>query len=465
MRSIRRRLLYTLLGIWIMVWVAVALVALDRSGHEIGELLDAQMAQTANVLRGLTLVGPLPIPAAAPQTMSPVGHPYEFKLSFQRWQGGQLVASFGAAPQEPLAPAMGFSNQEIGGARWRVFGLPGNLPDEVIFVAQNYTIRQELIQFLTTHALQPILWSLPLTVFLIWFAVGDGLRPLKRVARDIEQRSAERLEPIDGQSVPVEIQPLTQALNGLMERLSQTLATERRFAADASHELRTPFAIIRTHAQIAQRSSNQGEHDEALQNLIRGVDRATHLIAQLLTLARLSGERRGNQFDGERRSAALTGAVMQAVVDRQAAAGAKSIALTAVVMSEEPAVVAVPATVLDILVGNLIDNAVKFTPASGRVEVAVLWGSGCSLLRVTDSGPGLPASERERVFDRFYRRAGQAGSGSGLGLSIVRRICDRYGARIELRDRQDGVGLCVEVAFPEPARLKPHTPRGIRPWG
>ena len=200
-------------------------------------------------------------------------------------------------------------------------------------------------------------------------------------------------------------------------------------------------------------------------NLIRGVDRATHLIAQLLTLARLSGERRGNQFDGERRSAALTGAVTQAVADRQAAADAKSIALTAVVMSEEPAVVAVPATVLDILVGNLIDNAVKFTPTGGRVEVAVLWGSGCSLLRVTDSGPGLPASERERVFDRFYRRAGQAESGSGLGLSIVRRICDRYGARIELRDGEDGVGLCVEVAFPEPARLKPHTPRGIRPWG
>jgi len=460
MNSIRRRLLLALLGIWVMVWVAVALISLDRSGHEIAELLDGQLAQTAHVLHELTLVGPLSVAAASPQRLSPVGHPYESKLSFQRWQGDRLVASFGAAPSQPLAPTTGFSDQSIGSARWRVFGLPGALPGEVVFVAQNYTIRQEMIQFLTIHALRPILWSLPLTVFLIWWAVSDGLRPLQRVARDIGRRSAERLEPIDGQSVPTEIRPLTEALNGLMERLNQTLAAERRFAADASHELRTPFTIVRTYAQIAQRSTAPDERRAALEQLILGVDRATHLISQLLTLARLQND----EHDVHRVTgfASLAKAATRAVTGRQAAAGARSIGLTAVLPDGDPCVVSVPATVLEVLVGNLIENGIKYTPAGGLVRVAVLWQRERLLLRVTDSGPGIPIGDRQRVFDRFYRPAGQVEPGAGLGLAIVRRLCDRYGIEISLGDGENGVGLRVDLIFPAPARVKPHSPLGLR---
>ena len=282
MKSIRRRLLIILLGSWTTVWLAVAAVTLDRSGHEVGELLDAQLAQTARVLCRITNAGNLPNLEGLPQVLTPFDHPYESKISFQLWRDGELVSAFGGAPQEPLAETLGFSDQEIGETRWRVYGLNTGVPEEMLFVAQSYAIRQELIQFLTVHALQPILWSLPLIILLIWFAVSDGLRPLSSLARDIGKRSAERLTPVDETAVPVEVRPLTNALNRLLEQLDQALSMERRFASDASHELRTPLAVIRTHAQVAYRSKDAAERAEALQDLIAGVDRATHLCSQLL---------------------------------------------------------------------------------------------------------------------------------------------------------------------------------------
>ncbi len=290
MTSIRQRLLILLLGLWSTVWLAVALITLDRSGHEVAELLDAQLAQTANVLRQITLAGNLPDLASSPQILSPLGHPYENKISFQLWRGEKVISTFGGAPEGPLAKTLGFSDQDIAHTTWRVYGLPTGQHEEILFVAQSYDIRQELIQFLTVHALKPILWSLPLTVLLIAFAVSDGLRPLRRIADDIGSRSAKRLTPIDERAVPTEIRPLTNALNGLMEQLEDALCVERRFAADASHELRTPLAAIRTYAQVAQRSKDTDERAEALDQLIRGVDRATHLVSQLLTLARLEPE-------------------------------------------------------------------------------------------------------------------------------------------------------------------------------
>jgi len=447
MNSIRRRLMLSLFGLWILVWAAVALVAFERSGHEVDELLDAQMAQTAHFLLNLGSDRAAAGTLAVPQALSTVGHPYEAKLSFQRWQGEHLVVGLGAAPSAPLAQTMGFSDQVLAGTSWRVFGLPGTRPDEILFVAQDYSIRKELVDYLTIHALQPILWSLPLSMLLIWLAVSDGLGPLYRLARSIGRRSADRLGPIDGEDVPLEIRPLTEALNGLMERLDEALATERRFAADASHELRTPFAIIRTYAQIAQRSGDPAERRQALDNLILGVDRATRLIAQLLLLARLQGESR----QAAPGVSSLAEAVSLAVAHQQAAARGRSISLTAMVPEDLYSRVPVPGEVLDTLVGNLVENGVKYTPPQGWVQVALVPERGGLLLRVTDSGPGIPPANQERVFDRFYRQPGQAQAGAGLGLAIVRRICTSYGLGIELREGAEGVGLVVEVSFPLPS--------------
>ena len=444
MTSIRRRLLMLLLGSWTTVWLAVAVITLESANHEVEELLDAQLAQTARVLCQITQAGNLPDLEGLPQVLSPLNHPYESKISFQLWRGGALISTFGGAPRGPLGETLGFSDQDIGDTKWRVYGLETGQPGETLFVAQSYAIRHELIEFLTIHALQPILWSLPLTVLLIWFAVSDGLRPLSRLAGDIGKRSAERLLPIDESNVPTEIQPLTNALNGLMNRLDQALSAERRFAADASHELRTPLAVIRTHAQIAQRCKDPAERTEALKALISGVDRATHLCSQLLVLARLDPE----AADSVHRVASLADAVAQAVADKHAAAHLKSVALTNELPEGDPCLVAIDPSALGVLISNLLDNAIKYTPEGGQVRVGVRSRGGRTALRVVDSGPGIPVLERGRVLERFYRRNGTSVPGAGLGLSIVQRICELYGAEISLRDGDDGQGLGVEVVFP-----------------
>lgn len=443
MNSIRGRLLIILLGSWTTVWLAVAVITLDRSGHEVGELLDAQLAQTARVLCRITNAGNLPNLEGLPQVLTPFDHPYESKISFQLWREGELVSAFGGAPQEPLSEVLGFSDQEIGQTRWRVYGLKTGMPEEMLFVAQSYAIRQELIHFLTVHALQPILWSLPLTVLLIWFAVADGLRPLRSLAGDIGNRSAQRLAPVDETTVPVEIRPLTNALNGLLEQLDQALSLERRFASDASHELRTPLAVIRTHAQIAYRSRDAAERAEALQGLISGVDRATHLCAQLLLLARLDPD----AADSANRAASLRDAVEQALQDKQAAGSAKSLSMACNLPKSDPSLVSVDPSALSVLVGNLLDNAIKYTPPGGCVGLSVAPRGDRILLQVTDSGPGIPATERPRVLQRFYRLNGSSVPGAGLGLSIVQRICELYGVELALLDGDNGQGLCVEVAF------------------
>ncbi|MCG6863474.1 MAG: sensor histidine kinase N-terminal domain-containing protein [Chromatiaceae bacterium] len=444
MSSIRKRLLVLLLGLWTTVWIAIALITLDRSGHEVSELLDAQLAQTAQVLLQITEADTRQDPVISPQASSPMLHPYESKIGFQLWRKGKLISSFGAAPGATLAQMPGYSDQDIGGTQWRIFGLTVGQPNEILFVGQSYSIRQELIEFLTLHALQPILWSLPLTVLLLWLAVSDGLRPLQRLARDIGGRSAERLLPVDESMVPTEVRPLTNALNRLMEQLEQALSAERRFAADASHELRTPLAVIRTHAQIAQRSKDPRERSEALEQLIQGVDRATHLVSQLLTLARLVP----SASETEPGTWSLCDTLAQVVEDKRRLARAKSIELRQIIPDADPCKVSMHPSVLGVLVRNLVANAIKYTPEGGWVRVSAETRGAQVLLRVADSGPGIPAVEKERIFERFYRPAGQSEPGAGLGLSIVQRICELHGARIRLRDGDEGFGLNAEVTFP-----------------
>ena len=284
-------------------------------------------------------------------------------------------------------------------------------------------------------------------MLLIWFAVRDGLRPLRRLAGAIGRRSAERLLPIDESNVPTEILPLTNALNGLMGQLDQALSAERRFASDASHELRTPLAVIRVHAQIAKRSEDAAERAEALEALILGVDRATHLCSQVLTLARLDPD----AAESVHRTASLTDAVAQAVEDKQAAARLKSVAVTDALPEGDLPEVVIDPSALGVLVSNLLENAIKYTPEGGRVRISAMTRGGRVALQVADSGPGIPAADRERVLERFYRRDGQSASGAGLGLSIVRRICELYGAEISLLDGENGGGLSVEVTFRSPA--------------
>jgi len=447
--SIRKRLLISLLSLWTIIWAAIGLIAVERSNHEVEELLDAEFAQLAHVLRSIAQFGDLATTGLRGHDLAEVAHPYETKISFQLWQGKRLLAALGAAPSSRLADQLGYSDQAVGEQEWRVFGLPFNAQGRVLYVAQDYSIRREMVRYLTLHALQPMLWSLPLAALLIWFAVTDGLRSLTRLARDVGERSDRRLEPIADDEAPTEVRPLVGALNELMEQLRQTLFTERRFAADAAHELRTPLAIIRAHSQIARRAQDPREAETALQNVALGIDRAARLVSQLLALSRLSCENAQGQFD----SASLSRVAKGVIDDVRGTALSKGIKLDYIAAENDACTVRAPSWSLEILLNNLIDNAIKFTAEGGRVRVGVEPIGASVRLVVSDSGPGIPAREREQVFDRFYRRPDQEQPGAGLGLSIVKRICDLYGATVHLADAdpqqldQGTRGLRVEITF------------------
>ncbi len=464
--SIRNRLLASLFGLWVTVWAAITVVTVERANHEVEELLDAELAQTANVLRSIALAGNLSNIGHVPQVLAPIGHPYEIKISFQLWDGDTLTSAFGGAPTTRLADHFGYSDTDVNGITWRVFGLPGADATEALYVAQDQTIRRELVEYLTLHALQPILWSLPIALLMVWLAVSDGLRALRRLAQEVAGRSDRHLEPISEAELPAETVPLVRALNALMEKVRQTLSTERRFAADASHELRTPLAIIRTHAQVAARADDAKQRKQALENVLHGVDRAARLITQLLSLSRLNYESAKRESD----SGSLLLAVCDVLDDRRPAAAERSIQLTDRLPTSDICTVGMPASMLDVLISNLVDNAIKFTPDGGRVSVEVTALGGDALrLSVCDTGPGIAEDQRGRVFDRFCRQSDQQQPGAGLGLSIVKRICDLHGATITLSQANRipsdtkatnadtagiGIGLRVEVVLPRVAKAR-----------
>lgn len=275
--------------------------------------------------------------------------------------------------------------------------------------------------------------------------MNAGLLPLGVVARQVQRRAPDNLAPLGERGVPREVSPLVQALNALFGRLRASFEQERRFTADAAHELRTPLAAVKTQAQVALAASSEDERRRALSKVVVGVDRATHLVEQLLLLARLDPQ------------ADLPGPVPVALHDlaascigEQAQVAADKDVTLALESGDEAVVLGNP-TLLSVLLRNLIDNAIRYAPAASEVEVSIKRNHAGATLRVTDNGLGIPEDERDRVFDRFYRVVGAVERGSGLGLSIVKRIADLHHATIHLSQGSGGRGLAVEVSFPATA--------------
>ena len=335
-------------------------------------------------------------------------------------------------------------------------------------LGQGYEVRQELAAAVASHVVAPMVFALPLLALLIWFGVGLGTAPLRRLAGEVSQRQPEHLAPLAFQEAPSEIQPVVQALNGLLVRLEQALSLERQFTADAAHELRTPLAGLRTQAQVAARARDEAERHRALSQVLEGVDRMTHLVQQLLTLARLEPDARrldAQQLDGQGLAGQGPGGAstdLQLLAESvlgELAPQAIEKGIELELLEGPPRAVSGRPELLRVLIRNLADNAVRYTPAEGRVQLSLSRepasdgrSEGVVTLRVLDSGPGIPVEERERVFDRFYRGLGTGQSGSGLGLAIVKRIADLHHADVRLEEGLEGRGVGVVVRFP-PAQV------------
>ncbi|GAB4347405.1 MAG: ATP-binding protein [Gammaproteobacteria bacterium] len=439
--SLRLRLLLILLALFSLVWVLVTTASYFSAQHEIEELFDAQLAQYARTLQALTqheLEEDEHEQILLDNTF--LGHTYEKKVMFQVWNGDVLVLHSGSAPSQPISPQFGFSDRRFDGALWRVFALPGTAQAATIQVAERYDVRQELIDKISLQVLHPLFIALPVLAVVLWFAVGGGLRPLRRLTQEIGARSPAELQPVAEKGVPKEMTPLVSAINRLLEQLRRALESERRFTADAAHELRTPLAALKAQAQVAQAATQREERIQAIDSVVAGADRSARLVEQLLILARLDPE----AADRERERIDLAALAASVVGEYAPRAIAKNIDLGL----EEEAFGIVPGLpeALRILLRNLVDNAVKYTPEGGRVDVAVRESGGEVVLSVTDSGPGISPELRKRVFDRFYRVLGSGEEGSGLGLSIVKRIVELHQGHIDFDSRwTQGVKIVVHL--------------------
>lgn len=416
-----------------MAWAAYL-----EARHEVDELLDAHLVQAAGILAAqLSEDGGKVEIEHAPQL-----HRYARRVAFLIWERGRLRLHSLSAPASRLASVdQGFGFGEAEGKRWRVFSVFIPIREALIQVGERIKAREELSQEIAGHLLMPIGVGVPLLGLALTLAIGRGLKPLTDLAQQVSARDPRRLEPIPIHTVPAEIQPMVDQLNTLFGRVVALLENERRFTADASHELRTPIAAIRAQAQVAREATDSAERRDALDRLIQGCDQANRLIEQLLTLARLdAGNAQAVDHVCDLRS--LSQAVLADLGPR---AHRRGIALE-FEASDNPRARG-DETLLYVLVRNLVDNAVRYSRSGTVVTVCLKAQPSGITLEVIDQGPGIPATERERVMGRFHRLAGFE-FGTGLGLSIARGITELCRAELTLRDNEPHGGLRAIVSFP-----------------
>ena len=423
------------------VWLVISVVAWREAESEAEELFDAHLAQTAALLVVLSREESGDLPEELPS------HRYARKVAFQIWSDkGKLLARSTTAPREPLTDQrVGFSDRRIGGRYWRIYSKLDERQHHRILVAESYEARYAVGTELAKHLLTPLLFALPMLALGLVLLMRQRFKPLHRLAASIGQRSPDRLDPIALAGVPNEIQPIIEQTNRLLRRVADSIEQERRFTADAAHEIRTPLAVIRTYAQVAAAATEPEERSRALDSVVQASDRATHLLSQLLTMARLDNEALSRNF--------VTCDLRKIAVDVIADIAPQALEKEVEVMLDvgAPAWIQGEPALLAVLLRNLIDNAIRYSPPATFVAVTIKVVDDQVRLTVSDQGPGIPAHERERVLSRFTRLAGNAAPGSGLGLSIVLRIVQLHGATLALQDGPGEYGLSVCVALPAAA--------------
>ena len=449
MRSIQRTLLWWL-ALGLLAGIAIAtLLIYGQARQEANALFDYQMKQVAAALPS-QFANPVTPSFAPPEPPDGSLFHADEDVVIHIWDGsGRSLYLSHTHPALPPRAELGFSNVRTDEGEWRIYSV--QLGPAVVQIAQPMSARSQVAARMALRTVAPLLLLLPLIGWVVWLAVGRGLRPLREIAAGVRQRDINALAPLAVSSMPDEIAPLTEALNQLLARLSHAIDTQRAFVADAAHALRTPLAALQLQAQLVERADTAEARQEAVRKLRQGLERLTHLVAQLLTLARQEpGAAAPPHEPVDLRALAqdVVAEMTQAALDRQIDLGLDAGAVAG------PAVVRGDADALRILLTNLVDNALRYVPAGGKIDVqacrvkAVAAGAAADMVQlvVRDDGPGIPAAERARVFDRFYRVPEAPTGGSGLGLAIVAEIAQSHGARVALEDAAPG--LRVRVEFP-----------------
>lgn len=463
MKAIRSFLLMAVSLMVILVLLLSSWLSFYKAQYEVDELFDAELAQTSRILRSTMAVASDPDRLNDPQVSTVVsthdwagqktgagtveeertvfGHSYERKIMFRVQQQERVVLASDNSPLSGDMPLQaGYQFIRTDGHDWHLFTLVDD--DTFYTVGERSDVREELIRKIAFSNLYPTLLGLPVLLLLVAVVLRRGLRPLAQLDQHIRERDKDNLDPIPLTSTPEEISPIVDSLNGLLMRLRRSLDSERRFTATASHEMRTPIAVLKINVQNALKTPDGAERTALLHDLDAGVDRAGRLINQLLALYRLEQDDQGF---------VMTEVDVLPVL-REEIASLYPLALDKrqsleLVCEEETMVIRTALQIFPLLIRNLVDNAIKYSPRGGRILVSVRRVGGQVRLQVEDSGPGVPVAERQKILMRFYRAQSATATGSGLGLAIVARVVELLHGSIEIGSSNGLAGLSVTVVL------------------
>ncbi|MCX5569843.1 MULTISPECIES: ATP-binding protein [Kaistia] len=442
MNSLKRRLFAILVAATGIIWLVAGAWIYVSSRSELEHVLDTRLQEAARMVHSLVDGHNLPASGGAggqalllPETSS-----YERQLSCQIWSlDGRLVARSTGAPAVQLADNVdGYSDRVVAGESWRVYSIEDPVKRVRVMVGDRIGLRQKLVTDLIIGLLAPALLMLPVLGLLIWASLGRGLRPLRDMAEDLEQRDAEDMRPLDAGKLPTELQPLARALNALFDKVEAARRHEREITAFAAHELRTPLAGLKTQTQIARAASDPAVRDHALSQILVSVDRTTRLVRQLLALTKLEAESPVARTLSHRASDLLA----EIVSTSPPAANIR--------VDIDPALAEIrlpgPRETWMLALRNVHENAIQHMPEEGVVSWRPM--PGATGILIADQGPGIPDEELDLVTQRFYRGRNRSPSGTGLGLTIVAIAAQRLGVGLELSNRTDGTGLQVAFILP-----------------
>ena len=455
-KSLTRTLFFRVAPTILATIILIGAMAFKSATSQIQQAYDAQLISSANMLwlaveddlidsddDAFRRIRKIDLNAGNQTLLNQSATEYADDRMFRVWKGKRLVMiSDGALGTVVPRQKPGFSTIKNKDQRWRIYNLPIADTNFAIEAGEKIVLRRTLVHNILFDLATPLLLLVPLIGVLIWLGIGAGLGTIRALIEQIRHRSPDDLSPLTLGDVPRDLTPLGISINHLFTKLSHSIMAERRFAEHAAHHLRTPLAALKLQLQLLTNISNASARDSLLNDLTASVDRASNLVGQLLTSTRISHQ------PIARTELSWRQMCLNIIEELAPVAAQKNIALSLDAEGDFP--VLADETLLRLITGNVIENAIKYTPENGKVAIALEEDNEMQCCRVTDTGPGIPAEERPLVFERFYRVGTPKAQGTGLGLAIVAESIARLSGKIHLLSAPDLPGLMVEILLPKP---------------